>query len=129
MSTSRSATTSRFPSSLIRGILVAGALCFALVFSGGLAVSAGAASKAKTVTITIKNFAFSPSHVTVKPGETIKVINKDAVTHTLTSMSKKFNTGDIASGATKSFKAPSKAGKYPYDCQIHQFMTGTLKVS
>lgn len=40
-----------------------------------------------------------------------------------------FDTGDIAAGATVHFTAPSKPGTFPYRCNIHQFMTGTLTVS
>ena len=81
-------------------------------------------------TITIQSFAFHPAALTVAPGATVTVINKDSVTHTLTSTSnpKAFDTGDIAAGATKTFKAPSKAGAYPYNCSIHTFMLGTLTV-
>jgi len=38
-------------------------------------------------------------------------------------------TGDIPAGGSKTFTAPMKAGKYPYICSIHQYMTGMLTVS
>lgn len=81
-------------------------------------------------TITIHNFAFSPAALDVKPGTTITVVNKDSVTHTLTSTATPaaFNTGDINAGATMTFKAPTKAGSYSYICTIHTFMHGTLTV-
>ena len=99
------------------------------MFTGGLASPREPPLRPCSITIVIKNFAFNPSHVTVKPGEAIKVVNKDGVTHTLTSLTKKFNTGDINPGQTKAFTAPKKAGHYPYQCEIHQFMTGTITVS
>jgi plastocyanin len=79
--------------------------------------------------VTIENFAFDPGTLRVSPGETVTVVNKDGVTHTLTSLSGAFNTGDIAAGTTSHFVAPAKAGSYPYRCNIHQFMTGTLIVT
>jgi len=81
-------------------------------------------------TVTIQNFAFSPATLSVAPGTTITVVNKDSTTHTLTSTSSPaaFNTGDIDGGATVTFKAPSKAGSYAYICTIHTFMHGTLTV-
>lgn len=82
----------------------------------------------RTATITIHNFAFQPAHDTVAAGEKVTVVNKDSVTHTLTSTTGAFNTGDIGPGASKTFTAPSKAGTYDYRCNIHQFMTGTLIV-
>jgi plastocyanin len=79
--------------------------------------------------ITIHNFAFSPSTISVSPGATVTVTNKDQVTHTLTAVHGQFDTGGIAAGQSKTFKAPSTPGSYAYLCSIHQFMTGTLVVS
>lgn len=89
--------------------------------------SAPAAGKA---TITIDNFHFKPPKMTVKAGSTVTVTNKTSTDHTVTATgSGSFDTGHIAPGATKIFKAPAKAGSYPYDCSIHPFMKGTLTVS
>lgn len=89
------------------------------------ATSVGAAD-----TIVIKNFAFNPSSLTVAPGATVTVRNADPATHTVTASgaSKPFDTGDIPAGKTVTFTAPTKPGTYPYICQIHQFMHGTLQV-
>jgi plastocyanin len=78
--------------------------------------------------IAIKNFAFAPDVLTVKPGTKVSVKNEDGVTHTLTSTTGKFSTGDVASGQRVSFTAPETPGTYPYRCNIHQYMTGTLVV-
>ena len=80
-------------------------------------------------TIIIKNFAFHPALLDVTPGERITVHNEDPVTHTVTSTTHAFNTGDVSPGATVTFTAPTKAGTYPYICVIHPFMHGTLHVS
>lgn len=77
----------------------------------------------------ISNYMFSPKMVTVKAGATVTVTNMDSVDHTLTSTSGAFDTGDVPGGQTKTFTAPTKAGSYPYICNIHQYMTGTLVVS
>ena len=71
---------------------------------------------------------FSPMRVSVAPGSTVSVTNKDSVAHTLTATGGQFNTGDINGGQTKTFTAPSKAGTYSYICNIHQYMTGTIVV-
>lgn len=79
----------------------------------------------------IKDFAFSPSDLTVIAGTTVTVRNEDPTTHTLTATSpqnKVFDTGDVAGGATATFTAPRAAGTYSYICMIHQFMHGTLTV-
>ena len=99
-----------------------------LVFSG-CGSSHHAAATAPADTIVIKNFAFSPGTVTVAPGATVTVRNEDQATHTVTATGHAFDTGNIPGGHTATFKAPSKPGHYPYICQIHQYMTGTLDVS
>ncbi len=91
--------------------------------------TAGSSGSTTGATIVIKNFAFSPSAVTVAPGATVTVTNDDQVAHTITASDGKFNTGDIASGQSKTFTAPNAAGKYTYICSIHQYMSGTLTVS
>lgn len=80
-------------------------------------------------TIVIKNFAFHPALLDVAPGERITVHNEDPVTHTVTSTSHAFDTGDVSPGATVTFTAPMRPGTYPYICVIHPFMHGTLHVS
>jgi plastocyanin len=109
------------------GLLVVIALMVTACSSSSGSTSVGL-SKTGT-TITIQNFAFNPAALAVHPGQQIVVANKDGVTHTLTSDSGAFNTGNIASGQTVHFQAPAKAGTYHYRCNIHQFMTGTLIVS
>ena len=79
-------------------------------------------------TITIKNFNFSPKSLTVKAGTKITVHNEDNTTHTVTANDGSFNTGNIPGGGTATF-TPTKAGSFPYICNIHQYMHGTLKVT
>ncbi|WP_063774263.1 cupredoxin domain-containing protein [Streptacidiphilus rugosus] len=84
---------------------------------------------ATTGQIVIDNFAFSPTNLTVHPGENITVINHDSTTHTLTARSGgAFDTGAINPGKSATFTAPTAAGAYPYVCSIHASMHGTLTV-
>jgi plastocyanin len=117
------------------GILV---LLFALALSacgGSSGTSATTGSNASQGsskdTIVIKDFMFHPASLTVAPGATVTVRNEDGVTHTLTDKSdpKLFSTGGVPAHGTKTIKAPGRAGSYTYICMIHQYMTGTLKVS
>ncbi len=94
--------------------------------SGSSAASSTAA--ASRVHITISNFMFQSMNVTVKPGATVTVTNKDSATHTLTATGGQFNTGDITQNQTKTFKAPTKPGTYSYICNIHQYMMGNIIV-
>jgi len=96
---------------------------------GSSTSSPGASSApAKADVVNIKDFAFTPKTLTVSPGATIIVHNEDVATHTLTSTSGAFNTGDVSPGTSKTFVAPKTPGTYPYICEIHQFMHGTLIV-
>lgn len=89
-----------------------------------------ASSAAAPDTIVIQDFMFHPMALTVDPGATITVTNKDSATHTVTSTAtpQAFNSGNVAPGATVTFHAPEKAGNYGYICDIHQYMQGTLTV-
>ena len=112
-------------------LLIAGALL--LTACGGAtkapaATGAAAAGSASSAHITISNFMFSPMSDTVSPGATISVTNKDSATHTLSATGGQFNTGNINQNQTKTFKAPTKPGKYSYICNIHQYMMGTITV-
>jgi plastocyanin len=136
------------PAGIALGILGVAALVLVIVGGvGGTGSGSGSAAPASTATtqpsgsstadsvkIVISNFAFSPADVTVKPGETIVVTNKDSVAHTFTAVPGStpfggFDSGDIGAGQTKSVTAPMKPGKYNYYCSIHNFMTGVLTVS
>jgi plastocyanin len=116
------------------GVLVlAGALLFVAFGGGGESAgpnSSVSSSSPTGTSITISNFMFSPMSMTVQPGATISVTNKDSATHTLTASGPGgFNTGDISHNQTKTFRAPTKPGTYQYICNIHQYMMGTIKVS
>ena len=117
-------------------LVVAGALLFVAFGGGGESAGPGssgssASSGSSTGTsITISNFMFGPMSMTVPPGATISVTNKDSATHTLTASGPGgFNTGNISHNQTKTFRAPMKPGTYQYICNIHQYMMGTIKVS
>jgi len=96
--------------------------------ASGSSSSSSSTSAASSVHITISNFMFQAMSVTVKPGATVTVTNKDSATHTLTATGGQFNTGDITQNQTKTFKAPMKPGTYSYICNIHQYMTGNIIV-
>jgi plastocyanin len=81
-------------------------------------------------TITIKDFAFSPTPLTVTPGQEVTVTNKDSATHTITSGDgTSFDSKDLGTNASFTFKAPTRPGTYTYLCNIHQYMKGSLQVS
>lgn len=80
---------------------------------------------AQTAAVTIDNFAFKPTPVTVGAGSPVVWTNQqNSVPHTVVSDNGKFpsssnlNTKDTY---TTTIKDP---GSYPYHCSIHPFMKG-----
>ncbi len=112
-------------------LVIAGALLFAACGSSTPSMNGAPATSASSSggsSITISNFMFTPMSLSVSPGATVMVTNKDSATHTLTATAGQFNTGNITHDQTKTFKAPSKPGTYHYICSIHQFMMGSIIV-
>jgi plastocyanin len=112
-------------------LVMAGALLLASCSGGSGGSNHPAASQSTSASsdhITISNFMFSPMTDRVSPGATVSVTNSDGVTHTLSATGGQFNTGEIGSHQTKTFRAPTTPGTYHYICQIHQYMLGTIVV-
>src|SRR3989442_756413 len=64
-----------------------------------------------------------------KGRKTVTWVNKDTVTHTVTSDgSSLFDSGFMPTGATFQFTF-TMAGTYPYYCTVHPFMKGTVVVT
>ncbi len=79
-------------------------------------------------TINISGMAF-PASTTVAKGTTVTWENKDGFAHTVTSDDgASFNSGNLPGGGTFSFQA-NTAGSFPYHCNIHSNMHGTLIVT
>lgn len=122
----------RRPSYLVLAVIpviavIAAAATFA--FPSASSSASHPAGAATGTGVTILNFSFSPSPLTVAPGAHITVSNRDGTTHTLSATgSGRFDTGGINGGSTTTFIAPTKAGTYHYQCNIHQFMHGVLTV-
>ena len=87
-----------------------------------------AGAQGKTMTVSIKNFAFNPPNATVAPGTTVTWVNNDQVPHTATANDGAFDSGTLQPGQSYSFKF-DKPGTYAYHCNIHPDMTATVTVS
>lgn len=77
--------------------------------------------------VIISNFAFSPSELTIKTGDTVAWTNNDSATHTITSDSGGELSGNVPQGQAYSHTFNS-AGTYAYHCSIHTSMKGTITV-
>jgi plastocyanin len=87
--------------------------------------SSGSSSSAGS-TITISDFAFTTPD-SVSPGATVTVDNKDSTAHTVTADGGG-SFDDQANAGISTFTAPDKPGSYPFHCNFHPGMHGTLVV-
>jgi plastocyanin len=89
-----------------------------------------ASQSAETQTnIEIKDFTFSPQTITVKPGQVIMITNRDSAKHDFAADDgKSFNTELISTDQSVLVTAPQNPGEYPYHCNPHPTMKGTLIV-
>lgn len=107
-----------------------------------VAVAAGSCSSDKPTDLTnnntdntaqdavaIVNFAFSPANKTVKVGTKVTWTNNDNSIHTVTSDDGGFtSSGNLAQDDTHEVTFTA-VGTYPYHCEIHPAMTGTITVT
>lgn len=85
------------------------------------------AAPAEASGVEIVGFAFT-GDLTARPGETVQVVNRDGVPHTLTAGNGAFDTGVIAGEGNGSFSAPDSDGVIAFICTIHPSMTGQLTI-
>lgn len=78
-------------------------------------------------TVTISNFSFSPSKLTVKIGDTVTWLNQDSTGHSVTANDNKFDTGIIEPGKSGTITF-SEAGTFDYHCKVHPSMLGSVVV-
>ena len=123
--------TIRRPAVLFASIFcIAVIVLFACSKSGGGYGSGGNNNGGGNTTgnsVSIANFAFSVSSLSVKTGTTVTWTNNDATAHTVTADDGSFDSGNIAPGGkfTHTFNA---AGTIAYHCSIHSNMTAKVVV-
>ena len=75
--------------------------------------------------ITIENFAFNPSELTIKKGEIATWTNKDSMAHQISGSG--FKSEVLNKGQNFSFKFET-VGTFDYNCTIHPSMKGKIIV-
>jgi plastocyanin len=78
--------------------------------------------------VDIRDSRYLPPTLTVPAGTTVRWTNRDEETHTVTSTDAAFGSAglDLGEEYTHTFTAP---GVYPYTCDLHPFMHGTIIVN
>jgi plastocyanin len=93
-----------------------------------------------TVAVSILDYSFSPSGVTIKVGATVRWTNIGGTAHTATSDGGIFNSGQLASPSGGSYGGTgtpggsyqttfATTGTFGYHCANHTYMTGTITVT
>jgi LPXTG-motif cell wall-anchored protein len=77
--------------------------------------------------VTISDFKFAPSGVTVNVGDTVTWTNAGPTAHSATANDGSFDTGILDKGGSGSHTF-SQAGTFSYICTPHPFMKGTVTV-
>ncbi len=103
---------------LLAGLYACGGGGASNAYSTGPGSTGGTTGSANTTSIVIKNIAYHPQFDTVAVGSTVSWANTDAITHTVTSDSGVFNSGNITAGQTYK-RTFSTAGVFPYHCLYH----------
>jgi plastocyanin len=86
------------------------------------------AAAGQEVPVDIRDFAFSPNPVEIATGDTVTWTNQDQVPHTATAEDRGvLQSGTISPGASFS-QVFETAGEFPYFCEFHPNMTGTIVV-
>lgn len=78
--------------------------------------------------VSIEDFSFDPSSATVATNGFITWTNNDGASHTVT-FDGGPNCGNLSGGGGSETVQFTVAGSYPYHCNIHPEMTGTVEVS
>jgi plastocyanin len=110
-------------------------LCLAVTGCGGAAAKKPASTPAATATATpavvevdMRHNRFRPHRIVVRPGQTVKWLNRDAVAHTVASQDLHLSSEAIQGGETYTYRA-RRTGTFAYFCTIHAGQTGVLVVA
>lgn len=108
--------------------LAAALLAAAPLAAGPVALSATAPAASATQTVSIDNFTFGPSTLTVKPGTTVTWVNHDDVPHEVVADDHAaFRSKVLDTDQSFSFTF-AKPGVFAYFCALHPHMTGKVVV-
>ena len=98
--------------------------------AGGVVIASlvGGTALAADQSVAISGFSYSPASVTVNVGDTVTWTNSDAQAHTATADDASWDTGTIGGSGGTGAVTFATAGTFPYHCNIHPAMTGTVTV-
>jgi plastocyanin len=99
----------------------------AVLALGACSAASTPAPASGSASVTIHDFAYEPRAITIIAGTTVTWTNEDATRHTVTADDGSFRSRPLSQGQTFSHRFASP-GSYPYYCEIHTSMRGTITV-
>ncbi len=92
-------------------------------------VACTSAARAEDAQVTIGNFTFTPSEITVPAGTRVVWTNRDDIPHTVTDEADPKGTRSPPLDTDETYaRVFDKPGTYPYFCSLHPRMRGTIIV-
>jgi plastocyanin len=117
---------------LVAGLALVAVLALPAVAGASVAHPSQEAAMAELqysgASVSIVDFAFSPSYVQIPAGGTVSWYNAGGAPHTVTSTSGAFDSGTISPGGGYGVTLTAP-GTYSYFCSIHPGMSGTIVVT
>ena len=90
-----------------------------------LAISPLASAASADHIVEIENFAYIPSRLDARAGDTVTWINRDIVAHTASAVDGSWDSGEIAPGKRNSIILPAQFGP-GYFCAYHPGMRSDI---
>ncbi len=92
-----------------------------------VALIAATPSSPSTLTVMMKDDAYSPTRLEISAGQTVTFVNRDDDAHTVTSTNGWFDSKGLDTNGVWRHTF-TKPGTYTYFCELHPFMKGTIIV-
>jgi plastocyanin len=94
----------------------------------GLALTSCVGGDSGPPSLVIEKVAFPSEPTEVAPGGLVEIVNRDPVTHTVTSDAGGFDI-EVDPESSTEFAVPPEAGDYAVVCRIHPTMATTIVVT
>lgn len=99
------------------------------MMGGGGAGPQTSGSASGTGQITVSDFRFEPTLLTVTLGTIVSWTNEDSAPHTATARDGSFDTGRLNQGDSSKQQRFDTPGTFAYYCEVHPSMTGEVIVT
>jgi len=107
-------------------VMLVGCGASASTDSAGSAATTPETAPAGAEVVVVQNYVFSP--MTAAAGSKLRLENRDPEAHNISSDTGLFKSGPFSTKQSAVLDVPNTPGSYPFHCEIHPTMHGTLVV-